>query len=118
MSGAVFLEPPCAEAGGQYMSAAAEEKNSIVNNRGALVHLAVTNVKSSTVYVCVFDNTTNGGTLLYPPIQVATNAHVEIPLIYGVKFGTGLYIASSSAPTYTATSSSDLWIHARYQRWT
>lgn len=113
--GNFMLQPPFTETGAQYMSAAAEEKKAIASTMGWLGHLAVTNVKASTVYVCVFDGADTSGTLLYPAIAVATNAHVEIPLVFGVLFRTGLYIASSSAVAYSATTTADLFIHARYQ---
>lgn len=112
---AVTLHPVNMEAGGQYMSQAAEEKKAVATGKGWLSHLALTNVKAATVYVCLFDSTAASGTLLYPAIAVAQNAHVEIPLLYGVQFGTGLYVASSSAVAYSATTTADLFIFAKYR---
>ncbi len=99
-----------------YSSSAAEEKNTAKSGAGTLFQILISNVSSATVYVYLFQNTAASGTLAMIPIPVPGNGGTaSLDSIYGRAFTTGLYFASSSsATTYTATTTADLYVSAGY----
>ncbi len=97
-----------------YSSAVAGEQTKVLSTEaGLLFYLRIVNTTSSARYAFVYDNTAASGTLLMPPIPLAANGQVQLPLPGGVPFGTGCTVSTSTTQTsYAAGGANDLQIHA------
>lgn len=101
-----------------YHSTSAESTAQVRTGSGNVSSLSIKNVSGSTRYVYVFDGTSASGTRLEGPLTLPSGSGIVLsfsdertPL--GMRFTTGLYVASSSALTpYTAAGGTDLLIDA------
>lgn len=99
-----------------YHSTAAEETKAVKAAPGKLFYLAITNSNAAARFAYLFDSLTATGTLIHPPIPIATGAMVVLALPFALVFTTGLFVASSSTnATYTASTSSDFRMSVLYK---
>lgn len=92
---------------------AGELTKTLKSGRGRLHSLRVVNTTVSKIYVFVFDNTAASGTLLMPPIPVASNDQVQLQQVFQIPFVTGCTVsASTTQTTYTAAGANSLQLHA------
>lgn len=99
------LMPPHIPGGGVYQSALntfEASKDAARTGKGSLYKAGAYNKNASTRWLFVWDSVTAGtGTLLLPPIPIATASFVVISDLCGITFSTGLSFSfSDSATTY------------------
>lgn len=100
---------------GDYQSQAFEEKKSLVTGTGCLASLYVVNGSASTRYVWVFDAASATGTILAGPFVLGSEDYLSLDDPHGVPYDVGIYVASSTTlTTYTASTTADLSISARW----
>ncbi len=85
----------------RYVSAAAEQKKVLKNGAGLLHAAVVTNVQAAARWLFVFDNNTDSGALVIPPLQIPAGGFVSIDMP-SLPFPAGCTFASSTGVVYVA----------------
>lgn len=92
---------------------AGEQKKTLLTGPGALHYLRVCNTTAAKIFVFVFDNTTDSGTLLLPPIPVAANDMVQLTSPGAALCTAGCTVAASTTQTgYAAAGANSLQLYA------